>query len=338
MLNRIFGVLLFFSLFAVSNAQRGGETMYGILHLTQSARMATFGGNQVGMRGNDVSMLMHNPAIMDSTWSEQVSLSYVPYIADINYGFGGLAWSFKNIGNFAFGVQYLDYGSFIAANEAGIQTGTFGAGETVFQLGYSRQISTLWSAGISLKPVTSRIESYNSWALAGDLGVFYRSTDGLFSFGTVFKNWGRQLSAYDSSPLESLAPDLQIGISKKLKHAPFRFLLTAQDLLSGSLSYKVLDESGTKFSNEEDDSFDKKLFRHLVLGLEFVPSNNFYVGAGVNPRRRQELRVESLTSTVGYSWGFGIRVYKFNFSYGSTRYHLGGTSNHFSITTNLSSF
>lgn len=338
MFYRIVGVFFLISLFTVLKAQRGGETMYGLLHLTQSARMATFGGNQVGMVGNDVSMLVHNPAMMDSTWSEQISLNYVPYIADINYGFGGLAWSFSNIGNFAFGLHHLDYGSFIAAEESGVQTGTFGAGETVIQMSFSRQLSKRWSAGISLKPVVSKIESYNSWALAGDLGFFYRSTDGLFSFGAALKNWGRQLSAYDSSPLESLAPDLQLGISKKLKHAPFRFLLTAQDLLSGSLSYNVLDNSGITVSSEEKDSFDKKLLRHLVLGLEFVPSNNFYVGAGVNPRRRQELKVESLTSTVGYSWGFGLRVYKFNFSYGSTRYHLGATSNYFSVTTNLSSF
>lgn len=335
---RIFGVILFCSLFSLLKAQRGGETMYGVLHLTQSARMATFGGNQVGMIGNDVSMLVHNPAMMDSTWSEQVSLSYVPYVADINYGFGGLAWSFREIGNFALGVHHLDYGSFIAADESGIQTGTFGAGETVVQMSFSRQISKRWSGGISLKPVVSKLEAYSSWALAGDLGVFYRSDDRLFSFGATLRNWGRQLSAYDSSPLESLAPDLQFGFSKKLKHAPFRFLLTAQDLLSGSLSYKIQDDTGSHTSMEGDDTFDKKLFRHLVLGLEFVPSKNFYVGAGVNPRRRQELRVESLTSTVGYSWGFGIRIYKFNFSYGSTRYHLGGSSNHFSVTTNLSSF
>ncbi len=215
MFYRIFVFFLLFSLFTVSKAQRGGETMYGVLHLTQSARMATFGGNQVGMVGNDVSMLVHNPAMMDSTWSEQVSVSYVPYVADINYGFGGVAWSFNKIGNFAFGVHHLDYGSFIAAEESGVQTGTFGAGETVLQMSFSRQISKRWSGGITLKPVVSKIESYNSWALAGDLGVFYRSTDGLFSFGAVLKNWGRQLSAYDSSPLESLAPDLQLGISKK---------------------------------------------------------------------------------------------------------------------------
>lgn len=337
MFYRVLSLFLFSLIFTYTYAQRGGETMYGVLHLTQSARMATFGGNQVGMEGNDVAMLVHNPAMMDSTWSEQLSVSFVPYIADINYGFGGVAWTFDKLGNFALGVHHLNYGSFIAAEESGLQTGTFSAGETVVQLSYSRTLSSRWSVGLSLKPVISKIESYNSVALAGDVGVFYRAPDGLFSFGAVLKNWGHQLSAYDAAPLESLTPDFQIGISKKLAHAPFRVLLTAQDLFSGSLSYDVTDATGSKIPTE-DDSFDRKILRHTVLGLEFVPSGNFYVGVGVNPRRRQELRVESLTSTVGYSWGFGVKVYKFNLSYSSTRYHLSSSSNHFSITTNLSAF
>jgi hypothetical protein len=82
--------------------------------------------------------------------------------------------------------------------------------------------------------------------------------------------------------------------------------------------------------------FGDLLLRHLIFGLEFVPSDNFFVAAGLNPRRRQELKVDSKISTVGYSWGFGFRIYKFHFSYGSARYHLASSSNNFSISTNIS--
>ena len=40
----------------------------------------------------------------------------------------------------------------------------------------------------------------------------------------------------------------------------------------------------------------------------------------------------------GFSWGFGIRISKFHLNYGRASYHLAGASNHFSITTDLSSF
>lgn len=322
-------------------AQRGGESLFGILHLTQSARMASLGGNQVGLDGHDLSMLIHNPAMLNSGFSRNVSLSYVPYMADINYGFGGIAWDFEGVGTFALGFLHVGYGSFVAADESGIITGTFSAGESVMQITYSRPLSERWTAGFSIKPLYSRLESYDSWAIAVDGGLFYRNPNGLFTYGMVIRNFGRQLTSYHDGPLENLPPDLQLGVSYKLEHAPFRFSMTVQDLLTGSLDYVLPDSGNNRVifgDGSNDDDLLDKMVKYLTLGVEFVPTNNFYVAAGVNPRRRQELRIESRTSTVGYTWGFGFKISKFNFSYGSGRYHLGGSSNHFSITTNLSSF
>ncbi len=331
-------LFLFCAISVQSFAQRGGETLFGLLHLTQSAKVASLGGNQVGIEGHDLAMLIHNPALLDSTFSKQVSISYVPYFAGINYGYGGVAWNFRNVGNFALGFQHLGYGDFIGADETGTITGNFTAGETVIQLSYSRQLNKHFTAGLSVKPVFSQIESYNSWGMAFDAGLFYRHHDGLFSGGLVLRNFGKQITSYSDLPTESLKPDLQIGLSKKLAHAPFRFSLTFQDLISGSLSYNLPNDGSSSTTNESDDSGMEKMLRHVVFGTEFAPSQNFYVAAGYNARRRHELKVDARASTVGFTWGFGVRIYKLHFSYGSGRYHLGGSSNHFSITTNLSAF
>lgn len=338
-LSKYFFIVCLIALGQNGQAQRGGESTFGLLHLTQSARMASLGGNQVGLAGNDLAMLLHNPAILDSSFSRQVSMSYVPYMADISYGFGGIAWHFDQAGTFALGFHHIGYGDFIAADESGLITGKFTAGETMVQLTYSRPLSQRLTAGLSFKPVFSRIEAYNSWGIATDLGLFYKSHDHLFHAGLTLRNYGRQLSAYDNAPLETLPADLQVGLSKKLAHAPFRFSLTAQNFISGSLQYDVPEsqQTGSTAFAEEDNTLEK-VARHLTLGVEFVPSGNFYVAGGFNPRRRAELKMPNKTSTVGFTWGFGLKIYKFNFSYGSGRYHLGGTSNHFSISTNLSSF
>ncbi|WP_227625475.1 type IX secretion system protein PorQ [Geofilum rubicundum] len=338
-IHKYFFTILLVALSYSGQAQRGGESTFGLLHLTQSAKMASLGGNQVGLAGNDLAMLLHNPAILDSSFSQQVSMSYVPYMADISYGFGGIAWHFDQAGTFALGFHHIGHGDFIAAEESGLITGSFTAGESMVQLSYSRPLSPRLTAGLSIKPVFSRIEAYHSWGIATDLGLFYKSMDQLFQAGITLRNYGRQLTAYDNAPLETLPADLQVGLSQKLEHAPFRFSLTAQDLFSGSLQY-TLPESEQGASNtflEEDNTFEK-VARHLAIGVEFVPSGNFYVAGGINPRRRAELKMANKPSTVGFTWGFGIKIYKFNFSYGSGRYHLGGTSNHFSITTNLSAF
>ncbi len=331
-------------MFTVSlRAQRGGESVFGLLHLTHSARMTSLGGNQVGLEGHDLSMLIHNPAMLDSVYSQQLSMSFVPYMAGINYGFGGFALTIDKIGNFAVGFLHAGYGSFVGADEYGVKTGDFRAGESALQITYSKEIIPRLTAGISVIPIYSHIESYSAWGVASDIGLFYRQPNNLFSAGIVLRNLGRQITAYHEGPRESMAADLQLGISTKLEHAPFRFSLTFQDLLSGSLQYETEDKDQLRLIYGDDrssdsDSFFQKMSQYLTVGFEFLPTDNFYLAVGMNPRRRQELKIASKPSTVGFSWGFGFRFNRFDFSYGSTRYHLGGTSNHFSVSTNLTSF
>jgi len=78
--------------------------------------------------------------------------------------------------------------------------------------------------------------------------------------------------------------------------------------------------------------------RHLIIGAEFALARNFYLRMGYNYQRRKELRVASRISTVGFSWGFGMRISKFHFSYARATYHLAGSPNIITITTNLSDF
>jgi hypothetical protein len=322
-------------------AQQGGESTFGILHLTPSARMSALGGHQVALTDNDPSLALFNPALADSSLHKNFSLGYSPYIADINYGYGSFAYDLPGTGTFFAGINHLSYGDIIMADENGEIQGNFSASETVVFLGYSKKLSPLFTAGLTFKPVFSTIETYNSWGIAFDAGVTYHHANGRFHAGALLRNGGRQISSYGETSAASLPPDLQIGFSTQLAHAPFRFSVTARDLLSGSLDYEIPENDyGINVPQPESANagFGDQLLRHLIFGVEFLPSKNFYVAAGLNPRRRQELRVDSKVSTVGYSWGFGFRVYKFHFAYSSARYHLASSSNHFSITTNISEF
>ncbi len=96
--------------------------------------------------------------------------------------------------------------------------------------------------------------------------------------------------------------------------------------------------AGDESSESSIDRIADQFMRHILLGVEFNPINNFYVRAGYNYRRRQEMLIESKTSTIGFSWGFGVKISKFHLSYGRATYHLAGASDHFSISTNLDSF
>jgi len=327
-------------LFPISlKAQRGGDAVYEFLNITNSARVAALGGNQVGMSDNDLNFVFHNPAALTNAVSNYLTFNYVPYFADINYGYAAYARSFDRVGTFSAGVHYINYGEFDRADEYSTINGTFSAADYAFLLTYSRKLSNRINTGITMKPIISNFESYHSFGLAFDIGFMYTSKNNLFNMGLTLKNFGSQISTYNETT-EPLPTDLQAGLSIKLAHAPFRFSVTAQDLLSFDLTYKLPDEKDTPFTGFDEPStgFGDKLMRHMIFGFEFSPSKNFYMAAGYNHRRRKELVVDARASTVGFSWGFGFHVYKFLFSYGSARYHLAGSSNHFSISTNLSSF
>ncbi|NJK97431.1 MAG: hypothetical protein HC905_23220 [Bacteroidales bacterium] len=78
--------------------------------------------------------------------------------------------------------------------------------------------------------------------------------------------------------------------------------------------------------------------RHIILGVEFNPTRNFFVRAGYNYQRRKEMTLTSKTGLVGFSLGFGIKISKITIDYGRSAYHLAGASNHFSLSINLDDF
>ncbi len=323
------------------SAQRGGESTFDFLNLTNSARVAALGGANVSIADNDMNMAYHNPALLQREMDNTLVLNFVPYMSSINYGYVGYAKHFENLGTFSFGVHNIKYGDFNRTNDIGEDMGIANAAEYSFNFTYARQLSPMLSMGLTAKPIYSKFDVYTSFGLAADFGINYHNPLSQFSMGIVLKNVGSQITSYNDLQ-EGMPSDLQIGISQKLAHAPFRFSLTAQNLLNWDLTYKPYDAenaNGSSLGTEEDKSgFGDKLMRHMVVGVEFMPTKSFHIDFGYNHRRRKELGYPERLSTAGFSWGFGFKVYKFLFSYGSARYHLGGSSNHFSIATNLSSF
>ena len=189
--------------------------------------------------------------------------------------------------------------------------------------------------GINLKPILSSFESYQSIGIAADLGVSYFSKNQLTVTSIVARNIGTQITTYyQGAQRESIPFDLQFGISQKLQHAPIRFAATMQHLQKWNLAKAEADKTGATIVYKED-AFAKKFMRHLVLGVELLPSPNFTIRGGYNYEIRQELGMKDRMSTVGFAWGFGFKISRFHFNYGSTHFHLSGSSNIISVALNL---
>ena len=323
-------------------AQKGGESTYSFLGLTNSARVAALGGDVVSLLDEDINTVFHNPGLLTPGMHNNLSLNYVNYFAGVNYGYASYAYSLAEIGTFAGGIHYINYGTFDQTDELGETLGTFRASEYALNLFYSRYfLDSALTAGVNLKPIFSSLEQNTSFGLAMDLGLSYHFSKSLTTIGLVFKNMGTQISTY-ADQREPLPFEIQAGVTQGLAHAPFRFTVTFQHLERWDLSYEV-EDNDLSFSGEADqksgfDAFADNLMRHVILSTEFLIGKNFHVDVGYNYKRRKEMAVSAKPGMVGFSAGFGFRVSKFHFSFGRASYHLAGGTSHFSLTTNLSEF
>lgn len=330
----------------VANAQIGGTGTYRFLNLPNSPRIAALGGNFVAIADNDLSVGLNNPSLINSEMHNSISLNFVDYFADINYGFVSYSRTYDKAGSFAASMQYINYGRFDYTDETGIITenaGEFTAGEFALVLGWGRRLDSLFSIGANLKTIYSAFETYNSVGLGVDVAGTYHAPTG-FTASLIARNIGRQLTTYTSGNNEPLPFEIQLGLSKRLQHLPFRYSLLLTNLQKWDLTYNdpaedVVDPfTGEVKTKSKAGEFADKALRHVVIGGEFLPGKNLSLRLGYNYQRRQEMKIESRRSTVGFSWGFGFRVSKFNFSYARSAYHLAGSPNFISIAFNLSDF
>ena len=325
-------------------AQSGGNQTYKFLDLTNSARSASLGGQLITINDNDLSLTYHNPAVLDSSMEKSFILNYVNYFAGINYGYVSFANSYKKIGTLATGLHYINYGTFIEANEYGDKTGEFKAAEYAFNIIWANKIDSFLSYGVNFKPIISTLEKYTSFGLALDAGLSYYNPHKLFTASIVAKNLGLQITKYTKETRENLPFELQFGLSKKLAHAPFRFHFVYRHINKWNLRYDKPQSTTLNIFGEEEKTESKlsvltdNFFRHTIFGVEILPFPNFYLNFGYNHQRRMELSLAQSGAMTGFSWGFGMKISKFHISYARASYHFANASNHFSISSNLNNF
>ena len=339
-------IAIFILIYLQSNvySQLGGRGVYEFLNLNTSARIAALGGKQISLYDGDVNMAYYNPSLVDDDMNRKLAINYVNYFAGINWGNTSYLFHSKKLGNIVIGITYLNYGKFIKADETGYLDGNFTASDYTFYTSYSRKIDSNITVGITVKPVYSQYESYNSFGIASDLGITYHNPERLFTAAFVAKNIGTQIKPYTAHNYEPLPFEMQLGITQELKHAPFRFSLMFHNLQRFDYTYTIkkeedlIDDPVFNDSNKKSKTevFSDKMLRHFIAGVEFIPTKSFVFRLGYNYQRLKEMQIENKVGAVGISWGFGLLLTKYQINYSRATYHLAGASNHFSITANLS--
>ena len=180
--------------------------------------------------------------------------------------------------------------------------------------------------------------------MAIDLGGSYMSPDKLFEASALMKNFGYQFKTYVDNNRETLPMEMQIGLSKRLKHVPLRFSFVAHNLQQPIMTYDdplKPEESIDPLTGDtviNKIGVGNKILRHAILGAELNITKALVFRVGYNYQRRQEMKVDSRLGTVGLSWGLGVKIYKFSIAYARSAYHLAGSPNQISLSAKLSDF
>jgi hypothetical protein len=320
---------LFFFLVVHGATAQNGEEVFTFLRYPFSARVSALGGNNVSVVERDPSLVFHNPALSGAEMDGMVNLNYLNFISDIHLGSALYTRALGENGAWGIGANFISYGNFRQTTEEKQTEGEFSVEDVSLNVFYSRNLSERWRGGLSLKFLYSSLESYTSFGLAADAGLSYYDSEKEFSAGIVLKHAGAQLKAYYDER-QRLPWDIQAGFSKRLAHAPFRFSLTAMYL--NTWDFRYIDDTNPSYAG---DTFFQTLIKHVVIGIDFIPSENFWLGIGYNPKTQSDMKLQSGNGLGGFSAGGGIRIKAFDTGVSIARYHPSALSLMISISASL---
>lgn len=283
------------------------RSAYNFLRLPVSAHAAALGGDNITIIDDDQMLIFSNPALLASVSDKTISLSYMNYMAGTSLAGAAFNRVVKEKASWAASAQYIGYGTMKQTGTDGTQLGEFSAKDIAVAGYFSYMLSERIVGGITAKFVTSYIGNYSSIGMGVDLGLNYYDPDHDWSVSLVGKNLGGQLKAYDDE-YDPMPIDIQLGVSKRFAHTPFRVSATLVDL----------NHWNYKFTN------------HLVVGIDAALSESIWLGAGYNFRRANEMNIDDAdgggTHGAGLSFGAGLNLQRFKLNIAYGKYHVSSTS------------
>lgn len=294
------------------NAARGqnGSSSYEFLNIPTSSHAYAMGGTGIAIIDDDVSLADQNPALLGPEIDRQVSFSYMHYMgsgnfAGVRYGMGAgehSAW--------AAGIRYINYGSLTQYDPSGVAGGRFSPTDMVFEGSYSRDINDRWRGGVNLNLIYSHYDVYSAFAISVDLGVNYYNPDKDLSLSFVLKNAGGQVKRFDKA-YNRLPIDVQIGYMQGIGSSPFSVAITARYLTRWNLPYYTHPKNSEGDEQVLKSTFFSNLFRHLTFGVQYSPSEKFYIALAYNNKTATDMSTYQRNFLSGFSVGAGIRVKAF---------------------------
>ncbi|HLO81147.1 MAG TPA: type IX secretion system protein PorQ [Chitinophagaceae bacterium] len=332
-------ILVIFSIslkLSVLSQTLGGDAAFNFLKVSPSPQLTALGGVNGSVISNDVSLTYYNPALLRPSLHGQVAADFSLFYAGIKNIHSQAAYYKENWNTtFGIGVNYFHYGTADQTDASGNIMGSFRPYDYAVQVSAGRKYLERWFYGASLKYIQSSYGMYGSNAIALDFGLNYYDSSSSLQVYFLARNMGSQLKTYGGEP-EDMPFDLQAGVTKRLKNAPFQFSIAAQRLHQFKLVYNDTSFNSSEGVAGPTDNFATNLFRHLVFATQVYIGERLEFTIGYNALRRAELSLYNSTNGLtGISFGAGVNLKKMQIRYSRSQYQASTGVNQFGINIQL---
>lgn len=319
-------ILSFVMLLCQSARGQESTSVFNFLNLPTSAHTTALGGRNISLIEDDASLIFQNPALLACVSDNSLNLNFMTYMRGSKTGSASFSRIAGERGTWGVGVQFVGYGNMKGTLETGEELGDVRALDMAISGMYSYSLSERWVGAATGKIIYSKYADYTSCGLAVDLGLNYYDEEHDFSVSAVAANLGGQVKAFGEDH-ERLPFNLQLGFTKSLGHAPIRFSVTMVDISRWSSKYYYHVSKKPKGGSI--------LMNHFCVGVDIIPTKQFYVAAGFNFRRAYEMKAAGSSHAAGLSAGAGLNIKKFKLGLAYAKYHVSAPTLSVSLSYSL---
>jgi len=320
-----------------------GNTTFQFLNASSSARNAGSGNGLISFYDQDLGLALDNPALLNEKMNGKIQYSYGKYPAGVNFGNVSYALHTK-LGTFAPSIRYFSFGQFVETDEIGNVIGSFNGGEYAVGTSYSRKINEVLSVGASVSFLGSHLYRYSAFGVTGSFSGLIVHPNQLFCATFLVKNVGLLLKDFTNNSQSKLPLEVQLGLSYKLKHAPFRFGIQGHQLNQFNniyldpLAQPTYDPLTGDTIAIYAPNIGSKIANHVNFQVELYASKSFHLRGGFNYMRREQMKLIDHPGLAGFSMGMSLKLKKFNLDYGVQFYSKAGSIHSLGFSTSLSNW
>ena len=287
------------------NADRIGSAGAQELRIPFGSRGTAMGGSIVA-NAYGIEAMYWNPAGLATLEGTEAMFSYLPYIADIDQNFVGIATNIEDFGTIGAGAKVMSIGD-IEETTDDFPDGTgrvYSPSFTVLNLTYAKVLTANVSFGATMMYISEQIQEVSATGIAFDLGFQYDPGWHGVRLGLAMKNYGAEMTysghGFDGSDAGS---------------RPVGFDLPAS--LNIGMAFDFLDDGvnlATLTGNFRSNTYSNDLIQG---GFEYAYNNLYFIRGGYNYSQQDEW-INGATLGGGLTYMLGETRLTFEYAWNQT--------------------